>query len=346
MDITIEIPPGVERVLMLGPGEGNLKMIRTSLGVSITARGDVIRIRGDEPAVYGASMVLSQLGAAADRNIALTSEQLQQALESVGTLPVANGDGQPAGAGRSARGEDAPATSHEPRHRDMDDRLDVYAAGRRVGPKTHGQHEYLDAIRDHDLVFTTGPAGTGKTYLAIAAAVHMLKRERVRRIVLVRPAVEAGEKLGYLPGDLQQKVNPYLRPLFDALHDMMDFATITRFMANDVVEIIPLAFMRGRTLNDAAVILDEAQNTTKGQMKMFLTRLGEQSKMIVMGDTSQIDLASPADSGLLDAVDRLAGVEGVAIVRLHKSDIVRHDLVQRIVDAYRSDEPASGGSNA
>jgi phosphate starvation-inducible PhoH-like protein len=168
----------------------------------------------------------------------------------------------------------------------------------------------------------------------VAAAVHLLRTDRVRRLVLVRPAVEAGEKLGFLPGDIQQKVNPYLRPLFDALNDMMDFATVRRFMESDVVEIAPLAYMRGRTLNSAVVILDEAQNTTRGQMQMFLTRMGQDSKMIVTGDTTQIDLPDPTDSGMLDAARRLGRVPGIAFVTLDRSDVVRHELVQRIVDAY------------
>jgi phosphate starvation-inducible PhoH-like protein len=189
-------------------------------------------------------------------------------------------------------------------------------------------------IRDHDLSFGIGPAGTGKTYLAVAAAVHMLRAQMVRKLILCRPAVEAGERLGFLPGDLQAKVNPYLRPLLDALHDMMDFATIKRFMFNDVVEVIPLAYMRGRTLNNAAIILDEAQNTTRGQMQMFLTRMGHGSKMIVTGDVTQIDLPEPTESGLIDAARRLRRIKGIGMVQLGQEDIVRHSLVQKIVEAY------------
>ncbi|MBY0263533.1 MAG: PhoH family protein, partial [Phycisphaerales bacterium] len=215
-----------------------------------------------------------------------------------------------------------------------DDHLDVYAAGRPVRAKTVNQQAYLDTIRDNDLVFGIGPAGTGKTYLAVAAAVHLLKRERIKRVILCRPAVEAGEKLGFLPGDLQQKVNPYLRPLLDALGDMMDYTTLKRFMLSDVIEVIPLAYMRGRTLNRSVIILDEAQNTTRGQMQMFLTRMGHGSKMIVTGDTTQIDLPEPAQSGLVDAARRLRRIPGIGFVTLDKQDIVRHRLVQRIVEAY------------
>ena len=206
--------------------------------------------------------------------------------------------------------------------------------GRRIRALSEAQQRYLEAIYEYPLTLCTGPAGTGKTYLAVAAAVAMLKSGQVRKLVLVRPAVEAGEKLGFLPGNMLDKVNPYLRPLLDALHDMMEFEQIQRFMACDLIEIVPLAFMRGRTLNDALIILDEGQNTTKAQMLMFLTRLGHGGKMVVTGDTSQIDLAEPRESGLIDAARRLGRVKGVALVTLAKSDIVRHSLVQRIVEAY------------
>jgi phosphate starvation-inducible PhoH-like protein len=207
-----------------------------------------------------------------------------------------------------------------------------------IVPKKGGQRRYVEAIYEDDLAFCLGPAGTGKTYLAVAVSVSMLKHQKIKRIVLVRPAVEAGEKLGYLPGDLQAKVNPYLRPLFDAMHDMMTFEQIKRFMQNDVIEVIPLAFMRGRTLNNAAIILDEAQNATIAQMLMFLTRLGHHSKMIVTGDDSQSDLPDTEPGGFTDAVRRLEGTDGVSIVRLTRHDIVRHPLVQRVVDAYARDK--------
>src|SRR6185295_18293128 len=208
--------------------------------------------------------------------------------------------------------------------------------GRAIKPKTSGQERYTEAMLKHDLTFCVGPAGTGKTYLAVAVAASILKRGAAKRIVLARPAVEAGEKLGYLPGDLQAKVNPYLRPLFDAMHDMMDFDHFRRLMANDVIEVIPLAFMRGRTLNHAAIILDEAQNTTVQQMLMFLTRMGEGSKTIVTGDDSQVDLLGHQKSGLYDAVQRLSRISQIAIVRLTQLDIVRHKLVTHIVEAYGS----------
>ena len=197
----------------------------------------------------------------------------------------------------------------------------------------------MSAIREHDLVFCIGPAGTGKTYLAVAMAVQALKQEIIRKIVLVRPAVEAGESLGFLPGDLQAKINPYLRPLLDALREMMDYDQIKRYTEQDLIEMIPLAYMRGRTLNEAFIILDEAQNTTVAQMKMFLTRMGLGTKMVVSGDTTQVDLPPHTRSGLIDAIDRLQGIEGFCQVTLNNADIVRHRLVQEIVRAYEEEEP-------
>ena len=215
-----------------------------------------------------------------------------------------------------------------------DGRLDVYVRGRQIKGKTVNQEAYIHAIRDHDLVFSIGPAGTGKTYLAVAVAVHLLKTGRANKLFLVRPAVEAGEKLGFLPGDLEAKVNPYLRPLFDALHDMMEYGTIRRFMESDVVEICPLAFMRGRTLNNAVIILDEAQNTTRSQMKMFLTRMGQRSRIVVTGDITQIDLPRGQKSGLKEAERVLTDIPEIEFVYFTKKDVVRHRLVQLIVEAY------------
>jgi phosphate starvation-inducible PhoH-like protein len=220
------------------------------------------------------------------------------------------------------------------RNKNNGDVIDVYLREAVIRPRSEGQAAYVDAIHQNDLVFCVGPAGTGKTYLAVAMAVSMLKKGLTKRVVLVRPAVEAGERLGFLPGDMQAKVNPYLRPLFDAMHDMMTFDAIKRFIANDVIEIAPLAFMRGRTLNNCMVILDEAQNTTCAQMLMFLTRLGHHSKMIVTGDDSQIDLERPEASGMIDALRRLRKIKGIAIIRLNRQDIVRHILVQEVVNAY------------
>lgn len=308
LEVTIRVPSGPERVGLLGSAERNLKMIREALGVHVTARDDTIRLSGDQGAVYVARAVIDRIARASGRGEPLTREQVLDLIASESSRPR---DGE--GGGR---------------------RLSAYAGGRQIQPKSENQRAYLEAIETNDLVFATGPAGTGKTYLAVAAAVHLLKTEQVRKVVLARPAVEAGEKLGFLPGDIEAKVNPYLRPLLDALHDMMDYATIRRFMESDVIELVPLAFMRGRTLNNSIIILDEAQNTTKGQMQMFLTRMGQGSKMIVTGDTTQIDLPDPRDSGLIDAVRLLRRVAGIGLVALTREDVVRHPLVQRIVDAY------------
>ena len=297
-------------------------MLREALGVRVAARDRVVQISGDRDAVDAARRVLERLGTAAERREHPTRKDVLDMIA-------------------DELGEQAQATPHPEL---PEGRLDVYGQSRGIRARSVNQQRYLDAIHASDLVFAIGPAGTGKTYLAVAAAVHMLKAGRVRKVFLVRPAVEAGEKLGYLPGDLEDKVNPYLRPLFDALHDMMDYHTIRRFLESDVIEVAPLAFMRGRTLNNAVVILDEAQNTTRGQMKMFLTRMGQSSKMIVTGDTTQIDLQDPRESGLVDAARKLKRVPGVEFITLDRVDVVRHQLVQRIIDAYGDEDAAASGS--
>jgi len=333
LEATVTVPLGAERVTMLGAGDRNLKIIRETIGVNVAARDRLVKLTGEPQAVNAAKRVLAELESAAERREHLSRQQVLQLVSTAITSPSANdhdNDFDP---------DDPNAPPAPPRTlaKDWAEHLHVYTAGHRVAPKTPAQRTYLNAIRDHDIVFGIGPAGTGKTYLAVAAAVHLLKVGLTRKVILVRPAVEAGERLGFLPGGLAEKVNPYLRPLFDALHDMMDFATIQRFIATDVVEIVPLAYMRGRTLNNATIILDEAQNATKGQMQMFLTRMGHGSKIIVTGDTTQIDLPDPTQSGLIDAARRLRRVKGIAFVILSKQDIVRHPLVQRVVEAYGQD---------
>ncbi|MCC7146639.1 MAG: PhoH family protein [Phycisphaeraceae bacterium] len=322
MELTIQLPHGDDRVMMTGVAEQNLKIIREALGVKIAARNGSLRISGDSQAVGGAARVLEQLSTAARRRQPLDRRQILKAITAVGYT------------------EQTPVLSRlSPAHHDEAAEIAHFQRQLpQVKALTQGQALYLDAIANHDLTICVGPAGTGKTYLAVAAAVGMLRADKVRKLVLARPAVEAGERLGFLPGNMHEKVNPYLRPLFDALHDLMDFDQIQRMMACDLIEIIPLAFMRGRTLNNALVILDEAQNTTREQMLMFLTRLGESSRMIVTGDTSQVDLQDPTRSGLVDAARRLARVKGIAFVTLGQTDIVRHHLVQRIVDAYGQDQ--------
>jgi phosphate starvation-inducible PhoH-like protein len=307
VELTLKIDDSRQRGMLYGPADRHLRRIRTAFDVKISAREDQVRIIGDPQAVGRARTVLEELQAHLRNSPLLDDDHVVDAIRRV---EVARPD-----PGGSAA-------------------LRVYLASAHVTPRTPGQVTYVEAIRNHDLTICLGPAGTGKTYLAVAVAVSMLKEGLIRSIVLVRPAVEAGEKLGFLPGDLQAKVNPYLRPLFDAMHDMMPFEQVRTFIKNDIIEIVPLAFMRGRTLNHAAVILDEAQNATVRQMLMFLTRLGNGSKMIATGDDTQVDLEGDRPSGLTDAVRRLEDTEGVAVVRLTEVDIVRHPLVQRIVDAY------------
>ena len=305
MVVTIHIEPE-NKLALFGMADRHLKMIREALGVHLSARGDELRISGEPAAVERCAAAIGEMHRLLRRETILNHEHVAAALRK--TSP--------------ARGD--PSTGS----------LDVMSGGRVVEPRTRGQHRYVQAMQNSDLIFCAGPAGTGKTFLAVALAVAMLRENRVRRLVLVRPAVEAGEKLGFLPGDIQAKVNPYLRPLLDALQDMMPFEQIRRFMANDIIELAPLAYMRGRTLNHAVIILDEAQNTTPAQMLMFLTRLGEESKMIITGDPSQVDLEPGQNSGLADARQKLTGIRGIDFVELDKSDIVRHRLVQNIVHAY------------
>jgi len=329
LELTINVPADADRRCLFGPAERHLKLIREALGVAITARNGTVRLSGEGAMVNRAAEVIGELTEAARRQRAVSRGELLDKLHRAAAPPDA-----------ASAPDQAAAEPTDPRGGGgLGESLDVYMQGRRIRPKTAGQRAYVKAIGDHDLVFCTGPAGTGKTFLAVAAAVAMLKRGQARKLVLVRPAVEAGEKLGFLPGDMQQKVNPYLRPLLDALHDMMPFEQSQRFMHSDLIEVVPLAFMRGRTLNDAVIIMDEAQNTTIAQMQMFLTRLGHGGKMVVTGDTSQIDLEAGQTSGLIDAVRRLHRVPGVACVALEKTDIVRHPLVQRIVEAY-GEQPA------
>jgi phosphate starvation-inducible PhoH-like protein len=307
LELTITLDTPSKRVQLFGAGDANLRKMRELFDVHITARDGQVRIVGNKEAVSKAALVL---------------EQLQERLRKVDHI----GDDE---INQVFFDASSAYTS-----KDSENHISVFVHSRNIMPRTKGQDKYVNAMNKNDMVFCTGPAGTGKTYLAVAMAVALLKQNLIRRIVLARPAVEAGEKLGFLPGDLQAKVNPYLRPLFDALGDMMEYAQMKRFLFNDIIEVVPLAFMRGRTMNDAVVILDEAQNTTISQMLMFLTRLGNNSKMIVTGDDSQVDLDNNQKSGLIDAIKRLRGIKGIGFIRLDKSDIVRHRLVQNIVKAY------------
>ena len=295
-------------VEIAGQGDSVLKALESKADCAIRLRGNVISFEGDQAAVAGAVAVVSELSELADRG-----HQLEAATVS------------------AVAGALAAVTDPKAVLKDV-----VWSRGAtKVAPKTVVQKAYVDAIRLNTVTFGIGPAGTGKTYLAVAMAVAALTRGEVKRIILTRPAVEAGERLGFLPGDLMAKVDPYLRPLFDALHDMLDAEQVQRHLERGVIEVAPLAFMRGRTLNDSFVILDEAQNTSPEQMKMFLTRLGFGSKVVVTGDITQIDLPKSQASGLVVASEVVAGVEDISFVRFGEEDVVRHRLVARIVAAYR-----------
>lgn len=299
--------------LLVGPRDRNLRQLRDAFDVRVTLRGHSLTIEGELHAVRAAAAAVREL---------LVSLQTGQPL-----LPA---DVERIIAGQSHGEAESDAM-----------RIEVLTKGRSVRPRTSGQAAYIKTMQSNDLVFCMGPAGTGKTYLAVAMAVSALKRNAVRRIVLTRPAIEAGERLGFLPGDIQAKVNPYLRPLYDALNDMMPVEQVRRYVESDLIEIAPLAYMRGRTLDHAFIILDEGQNCTSKQMKMFLTRLGASSKSIITGDVSQTDLPSNEVSGMREATGLLRGVKGIGFVHLTLRDIVRHRLVQDIVDAYAAEAKVS-----
>jgi phosphate starvation-inducible protein PhoH and related proteins len=305
---SIDVPPDLV-VGLLGSADENLRALERILAADLHVRGNAVTLSGEPADVALAERVLSELLAIVDGGQPLTPEVVRHSVAMlVGT------------------GNESPAEVLT---------LDILSRrGKTIRPKTLNQKRYVDAIDAHTIVFGIGPAGTGKTYLAMAKAVNSLQTKKVTRIILTRPAVEAGERLGFLPGTLSEKIDPYLRPLYDALHDMMDPELIPKLMASGVIEVAPLAYMRGRTLNDAFIILDEAQNTTAEQMKMFLTRLGFGSKVVVTGDVTQIDLPGGNRSGLKAAVDILEDIDDIHIAELTSADVVRHRLVAEIVDAY------------
>jgi len=308
----------VRLVELCGPLDEHLRLIESRLGVEVRRRGNRFHLVGPPPAIERAESVLQGLYARAQRE-PVDSERVHIALQELDMHAA----GAEAGAAAS-------------------DELKVRTARGAIRARGSNQTEYLTNVRTHDLTFGIGPAGTGKTYLAVACAVEALQSEKVRRIVLVRPAVEAGERLGFLPGDLSQKVDPYLRPMYDALYEMMGFERVAKLIERNVIEVAPLAFMRGRSLNDSFVILDEAQNTTNEQMKMFLTRIGFGSKAVVTGDITQVDLPNSKQSGLRTVIDILRGVRGIAFTMFTSRDVVRHPLVQRIVQAYEARTPEDG----
>ena len=299
---------------VFGQFDSNIRKIEKSCGVQIVNRGDDVKVVGEERGVHKAWNVLNSMAALARRGEEITEQNLEYFISSA---------------------EEADLQELE---KVYDNLICITANGRPLKPKTMGQKKYIDLMRDNTVVFGIGPAGTGKTYLAMAMAITAFKNNEVNRIILTRPAIEAGEKLGFLPGDLQQKVAPYLRPLYDALYEIMGVENFTKNMEKGLIEVAPLAYMRGRTLDNAYIVLDEAQNTTPEQMKMFLTRIGYGSKAVITGDLTQIDLAEGKRSGLLEATKILSGIEGIGMITLTNKDVVRHPLVQKIILAYEKFE--------
>jgi phosphate starvation-inducible PhoH-like protein len=299
-----------EAKLLCGPHDENLKLIEKELGVSIFGRGQTLTIEGTKEKVEDTLKLLEELLLTIRKGGQVRRHEVMYAIKSI----------------KGHLAEDI--------HSIYLDKIEVSSKRQYVTPKSKGQKEYVDAIRKYDIVFGIGPAGTGKTYLAMAMAVNALRKQLVSRIILARPAVEAGESLGYLPGDLYEKVSPYLRPLYDALYDMVEVNKIQDYINRGIIEVVPLAYMRGRTLNNAFIILDEAQNSTPEQMKMFLTRLGFDSKTVITGDITQSDLPSHKESGLNQVIRVLKDISGIKFAYLSGQDVVRHELVQEIIKAY------------
>lgn len=295
---------------ILGHQNKHLSIIESQLPCHVTSRGNMVILNGDDTIVNQFIIVLKELVFLYQQGSTINEQQTKIAAKLVKENKV------------------------HLLHTMFEDTLNVSIRGKSITPKTEGQKSYVDSIRNHTITFGIGPAGTGKTFLAVALAAFYLKNRDVEKIILTRPAVEAGERLGYLPGDLQEKVDPYLRPLYDALHDMFGIEQVTRYMERGIIEVAPLAYMRGRTLENAFIILDEAQNTTPEQMKMFLTRLGNQSKMVINGDKTQIDLPRRTISGLSEAEKVLRRISGISMIYFSDEDVVRHDLVGRIIKAY------------
>jgi phosphate starvation-inducible PhoH-like protein len=304
---------------LFGAYDDNLRQLESLLNVRIRTQGHELMVEGDAGSTARVARLVEQLGGLMQEGHAISDKDVKTAAQLIA--------------------EDANVDLRDHFLKDGQIRT---AGKRRIAAKSANQRRYLDAIDQHDIVFGIGPAGTGKTYLAMAQGVSYLLAKKVSRIILVRPAVEAGEKLGFLPGDLQEKVNPYLRPLYDALYDMLDAERLAGYMERGTIEVAPLAFMRGRTLNDSFVVLDEAQNTTPEQMQMFLTRLGFGSKMVVTGDVTQVDLPREQASGLIQVREILAGIDGIGFVEFGNEDVVRHKLVQRIVEAYKRHAEETG----
>jgi len=315
LKIALEITPNLEP--LFGTRDENLRLMEDALGVRIDLRSDAIHVNGPEECVGRVKRIFSDFEALRKAGVHPHNGELNAMLK----LVVADPTVTLKGLADASKQRAVPGPG---------------GVKRAVQPRSLNQSRYVEAIEKNDMVFGVGPAGTGKTYLAVAMAVAALNAKKVSRIILVRPAVEAGERLGFLPGSLQEKVDPYLRPLYDALYDLCEPEKVDKMLERNVIEVAPLAFMRGRTFNDAFIIMDEAQNTTIEQMKMFLTRLGNNSKAVITGDITQIDLPNPKKSGLVDAINLLGGVEGIHFCHFEEGDVVRHSLVQRIIRAYES----------
>jgi len=323
--ITIE---GADTFGLVGLNDANLHIVENRFGANIVVRGETITIRGDQPEVDQLERIFKELIFILNKNGNLTANDVDTVID----LVTANGE--PA----------LPRTVVSSMSRDELDTVVLFTKNQIIRAKTPGQREYLRQVKKNDIVFAVGPAGTGKTYLAVAIAVASLKNHEITKIVLTRPAVEAGESLGFLPGDLKEKIDPYLRPLYDALDDMIPGEKLKTYLEKRVIEIAPLAYMRGRTLNNAFVILDEAQNASAMQMKMFLTRLGPNSRAIVTGDVTQIDLPNKSSSGLVQIQEVLKGIGGISFVYFDRNDVVRHKLVKDIIDAYDKYQNNSTGA--
>jgi phosphate starvation-inducible PhoH-like protein len=327
-NLTLEPNDSLRLAALCGPFDQNLGHLEKRLGVHIRNRGNLFQISGPDHRIKAASALLSQLYRETVGQETIDPSTVHLFLQEAGVDELLE---------READGSE------------VDSRGVIKTSRKTIKPRGGNQSAYTDAIRTHDVHFGIGPAGTGKTYLAVACAVEALESQRVNRILLVRPAVEAGEKLGFLPGDLAQKIDPYLRPLYDALYEMMGVERVNKYIERNIIEVAPLAYMRGRTLNNAFIILDESQNTTVAQMKMFLTRIGFGSTAVITGDVTQIDLPRGEQSGLVNVVNVLRGVEGISFTHFGSKDVVRHPLVQKIVDAYQNytetKESKSGGSD-
>jgi len=348
-ELTIPLRSHEEAILVLGPYDRYARLLRQDLDIEIYAREGNLRLKGSPEGIQAASERIEHLLGKARKGRELNVREIESILLDRAAVTTENarvGAGSPAGSGEpttairrgNGGGSDRWRTGNRPPV--------VRFRPRPIEPRSENQRKYFETIEKNDLTFGLGPAGTGKTYLAVAAAVQRLRRGKVRRLIITRPVVEAGEHLGFLPGDLQQKLNPYLRPIYDALRDMIDPDDLVRMEEAGVIEIAPLAYMRGRTLSSAFVILDEGQNTTVSQMKMFLTRLGEGSTMIVTGDPTQNDLDHRQRSGLVDAARRLRGYEGVGFVEFDATDVVRHPLVAQVIRAYERESHGESGDGA